>query len=69
MTDAKRKDQATKDQATKEHPNLGQDEAAEERHGKDEMAHMEGDKPRREAEKAKDRQSEKSPQRAPRPKA
>ena len=61
MTDAKHKDQATK-----EHPNLGQDEAAEERRGKDEMEHM-GDRPRREPETSKERHSEKSPQRPAQP--
>ena len=48
MTDAKRKDKASN-----EPPNLGQEEAEEERRGKDEMEHM-GDRPRREAEKSKD---------------
>jgi hypothetical protein len=55
MTDAK-----SKDHAMKEHPNLGQDEAAEEREGKEKMEYMKGDKPRREGEKAKERQPEKS---------
>jgi hypothetical protein len=59
MTDAKRKDEAMK-----QHPNLGQDEAAEEREGKDKMEHMEGDAPRREGEKGQ-RRSETSAQRAP----
>jgi hypothetical protein len=58
MTDAKRKDEAMK-----EHSNLGQDEAAEEREGKDKMEHMEGDEPRREGDTARARPSEKSPQR------
>jgi hypothetical protein len=58
MTDAKRKDQAMK-----EHPNLGQDEAEEEREGKEKMEHMEGDTPRREPAKAKARQPDKLPQR------
>jgi hypothetical protein len=57
MTDAKRKDHAAK-----EPPNLGQDEAAEEREGKDKMEHMEGDKSKRDAGKANERQSDKSPQ-------
>ena len=57
MTDAKRKDKASN-----EPPNLGQEEAEEERRGKDEMEHM-GDRSRRETEKAKERHSEKSPQR------
>jgi hypothetical protein len=47
----------------KEHPNLGQDEAEEEREGKEKMEHMEGDTPRREPAKAKARQPDKSPQR------
>jgi len=38
------------------------DDAEEERRGKDEMEHM-GDRSRREAEKSKERRSEKSPQR------
>ncbi len=58
MTDAKRKDQASK-----VHPNLGQDEAVEERLGKDKMEHMEGDPPRRESEKSPQRPPERSPQR------
>lgn len=41
-TDTKRKEQAPT------HPNLGQDEAAEERRGKTKMEHMEGAAPRRE---------------------
>lgn len=56
MTDAKRKEQASK-----EHPNLGQDEAAEEREGKDKMEHMEGDKPRREAAEKSQRRDQRSP--------
>ena len=40
-TDAKRKEQAL------DRANLGQDEAAEERRGKEQMEHMEGDAPRR----------------------
>jgi len=62
MTDAKHKDQATK-----EHPNLGQDEAAEEREGKDKMQHMEGDKPHSEPEKSQQHRSEKSSQRPAQP--
>jgi hypothetical protein len=62
MTDAKRKQDAMK-----EHANLGQDEAAEEREGKDKMEHMEGDKPPREGDKAKERRPETSPQRPAQP--
>jgi hypothetical protein len=57
MTDAKRKDQVAK-----HHPNLGQDEAAEEREGKDKMEHMDGDTQRREPEKPA-REKERSSQR------
>jgi hypothetical protein len=52
MTDAKRKDKTPKDRA-----NLGQQEAADERLGKDKMEHM-GDRQRREAEKSPRRPSE-----------
>jgi hypothetical protein len=51
MTDAKRKDKAPDERA-----NLGQQEAADERLGKDKMEHM-GDR-RREAEKSPRRQNE-----------
>jgi hypothetical protein len=52
MTDAKRKDQAPHERA-----NLGQQEAKEERLGKDKMEHM-GDRERREVEKSPRRQNE-----------
>jgi len=52
MTDTKRKDKTRNEQ-----PNLGQQEAADERQGKDKMEHM-GDRPRR---------AEKSPQRPAQP--
>jgi hypothetical protein len=57
MTDAKRKDQAMRD-----HPNLGQDEADEEREGKEKMEHMEGDTPHRVSEKSQ-RDKDRAPQR------
>jgi hypothetical protein len=57
MTDAKRKDQAANERA-----NLGQQEAADERLGKDKMEHM-GDRSKREPGKAQRQTTEQQKQR------